>query len=147
MTQSALTNIHEVIAATDEKFTAAFNRGDAAGVAKLYTEQGQVLLSNFDVITGRLGIQMIWQGTMLMGNKGMVLEIIEVEEHGEIAYEVGKYTLLTKGGKVTDMGKYIAIWKQEEGEWKLHRDMINSNKPAPGQLPNPISAILKLMRN
>lgn len=76
-----------------------------------------------------------------MGIKGMVLETVEVEEHGETAYEVAKYTLLAKNGKVIDIGKCIVIWKQEAEKWKLHRDIMNSSKPAPGRLPNPLSVI------
>jgi ketosteroid isomerase-like protein len=59
------------------KIHGCFHRGDAVGVAELYTKQGQVLLSHYDVITGQQGIQMIWRGAMLMGIKGMVLETLE----------------------------------------------------------------------
>jgi ketosteroid isomerase-like protein len=34
--------------------------------------------------------------------------------------------------KVLDEGKYIVIWKHEDGQWKLHRDILNSSRPAPG---------------
>lgn len=146
MTQPHKTDIREAIKLAEEKFSAAYNRGDAAAVAELYTERGQVLLSNFDVVTGRQAIRMIWQGAMsVMGIKGMVLETVEVEQHGGTAHEVGKHTLLRKNGRVMDVGKYIVIWKQEAGEWKLHRDIMNSSKPAPGQPPNPMSAILQWM--
>jgi len=146
MNSSISIKTREEIVAADDKFTAAFSRGDANAVAQFYTEQGQVFLSNFDIVTGRQGIQMIWQGAMtMMGFKNITLETVELEEHGDIVYEVGKYTLLAKGGRVADVGKYIVIWKQEAGVWKMHRDIMNSNQPAPGQLPNPLSAILKLV--
>jgi ketosteroid isomerase-like protein len=29
-----------------------------------------------------------------------------------------------------DQGKYIVIWKQDGGQWKLHRDIFNSSLPA-----------------
>ncbi|HTP00085.1 MAG TPA: DUF4440 domain-containing protein [Anaerolineales bacterium] len=146
MSVVSITSIRETIAAANGRFMAAFNKGDAAGVAERYTEQGQVLMPNADTITGRRGIQMVWQGAMLMGNKGILLDTTEVEEHGEVVYEVGKYTLLDQRGKARDTGKYIVIWKQEAGEWKMHRDIWNSNRPAPGQLPNPVPAILKFMK-
>jgi len=146
MTELNQTDIREMIRAADEKFIAAYNRGDAAAVAECYTEQGQFLMPNFDVIAGKQAIRMVWQGAMkIMGFRRMMLETVEVEEHGDTAYEVGTYTLLGKNGKVKDLGKYIVIWKQEAGEWKLHRDIMNSNQPARGQLPNPMSAILKSM--
>jgi ketosteroid isomerase-like protein len=34
-----------------------------------------------------------------------------------------------EGGKVVDRGKYIVIWKREQGQWKLHRDIWNTSMP------------------
>jgi ketosteroid isomerase-like protein len=68
-----------------------------------------------------------------MGIKAVMLETVEVEDYGHTAHEVGKYTIQGEGGQVTDTGKYVVIWKQEAGQWKLHRDIWNSSRPAPGQ--------------
>jgi ketosteroid isomerase-like protein len=27
------------------------------------------------------------------------------------------------GDKVLDSGKYIVVWKRQDGQWKLHRDI------------------------
>jgi uncharacterized protein (TIGR02246 family) len=131
MTQSTSTEVRDAIAAADEKFMAAFNRGDAAGLAALYTENGQLLPPNSDFVTGRQAIQAFWQGAMDMGIKSAKLEIVEVEGHGDTAIEVSKYTLSGEAGQVLDTGKYIIIWKQVDGQWKLHRDIFNSSVPAP----------------
>ena len=130
MTRS--TEIRDAIAAANEKFMTAFNGGDAAGLAALYTEQGQVLPPNSDFVTGQQAIQAFWQALMDMGIKSAQLEIVEVEDHGDTATEVSKYTLQGEGGQVLDKGKYIIIWKREDGHWKLHRDIFNSSMPAPG---------------
>jgi ketosteroid isomerase-like protein len=68
---------------------------------------------------------------MDMGIKEVKLEIVEIEAYGDIAIEVSKYTLQGEGGQALDTGKYIVIWKQEGGQWKLHRDIFNSSMPAP----------------
>ena len=34
------------------------------------------------------------------------------------------------GGVVADRGKYIVIWKNEGGSWKLHKDIFNTSQPA-----------------
>jgi ketosteroid isomerase-like protein len=59
------------------------------------------------------------------------LDTVEVEGFGDMAYEVGKYALSGKTGKVSDQGKYIVVWKKVRGQWKLHRDIFNSNVPVP----------------
>jgi ketosteroid isomerase-like protein len=142
MSSQDVPNIHDLITTADAKFMAAYSQGDAGRIAELYSEHGQVLLPNNEVISGKLGIRIVWQGAMMMA-KQISLETIEVEDHGDTAYEVGKYVLHNKGGHVFDQGKYIVIWKQEAGQWKLHRDIWNSSLPIPGQKPNLMSTILK----
>jgi len=132
MAQATSSEIRDVIAAASERFMAVFSRGDAAGVAASYTEDGQVLPPNNDAIAGQQGIRTFWQGAMQMGIKAVKLESIEVEGSGHTAYEVGRYTLQHEGGQVLDTGKYVVIWKHEAGQWKVHRDIWNSSRPAPG---------------
>ncbi len=47
----------QAIAAVNENFMAAFNRWDAAGLADFYTENGQLLPTGRDFVTGRAAIQ------------------------------------------------------------------------------------------
>jgi uncharacterized protein (TIGR02246 family) len=130
MTQS--TEVRDAIAAANESFMAAFSKGDAAGLAALYTTTGQILPPNGDFVTGKEAVQTFWQALFDMGIKEAKLEIVEVEGYGDTAVEVSKFTLQGEGSQVLDEGKYIVIWKQEEGQWKLHRDIFNSSRPAPG---------------
>jgi len=132
MAKATSSEIRDAIAAASERFMAVFSRGDAAGVAAAYTEDGQVLPPNNDAIAGQQGIRTFWQGAMQMGIKAVKLESIEVEGSGHTAYEVGRYTLQNEGGQVLDTGKYVVIWKHEAGQWKVHRDIWNSSRPAPG---------------
>jgi len=124
------TSVHDAIVAADETFMATFSRGDAAGIAALYTENGQFLPPNGDFVKGKPAIQATFQAFMDMGIKGIKLEAVEVEGYGDTASEVGRYTLEGEGGQVLDKGKFIVIWKQEAGQWKLHRDIINTSMPA-----------------
>ena len=125
------TDVHNAIVAADETFMSTFSQGDAAGIAALYTENGQFLPPNGDFVTGRQAIQATFQALMDMGIKAIKLEAIEVEGYGDTASEVGKYTLEGESGQVLDKGKFIVIWRQEAGQWKLHRDIINTSMPAP----------------
>jgi uncharacterized protein (TIGR02246 family) len=127
------TEVREAISAGNKRFMETFELGDAAGMATLYTENGQLLPPNTDIVSGRQGIQAFWQGAIDMGIKAMKLETTELEEHGDTAIAVGKYTLSGEGDQVIDSGKYVVILKQEGGQWRLHRDIWNSSMPAPQQ--------------
>lgn len=131
MTQATSTEVRDAIATANENFMAAAKQGDAAALAALYTENGQVLPPNSDFVTGKEAIQAFWQAIRDMGIMAATLETVEVEGHGDTATEVGKYTLHGEEGQQLDKGKYIVIWKQEEGQWKLHRDIFNTSMPAP----------------
>ena len=123
-------DIREAIEAADREFMAAFNSGDAAGIAALYTENGQILPPNSDPISGKEGITGFWQGAMDMGLKTANLETVEVEGYGDRAMEIGNYKLFVDGGQMVDHGNYLVIWKQEDGQWRLYRDIWNTSMPA-----------------
>lgn len=128
---STLSEVSQAIRAGNEKFMSHFRQADAAGLARLYTEQGQVLPPQSDFVSGRPAIEAFWRSLMEMGIKGARLETLETKGGGETAYEVGKYTLVGEGGQILDSGKYVVIWQQEGGQWKLHWDIFNSSLSAP----------------
>lgn len=122
--------IREAIEQVNERFMDAYNRGDAQGIADLYTTDGELMAPNFEVMKGKEAIQHLWQGAMDMGIKSVKMDIREVEQHGDIAYEVSRASLYGDGGEVLDEANYLVIWKREGGDWKLHRDIFNSSRPA-----------------
>jgi uncharacterized protein (TIGR02246 family) len=132
MTESTVGSIRDAIVAANEQFMARFRQRDAAGMAALYTEDGQVMPPNADFVTGREGIQAFWQALMDMGIQEALIETGEVEDHGDTLVEVSTFTLQGEAGAELDRGKYIVIWKRVDGEWKLHRDIFNSSMPPPG---------------
>ena len=118
------------MAAVTERFVAAVSRGDAAGMAACYTEKAIGMYSNMDFITGRSAIQKHYQSHVDTGIvKAIKFETVELEEHGDTAYEIGKMTMFGPDGKMVDAGKYLVIWKREGGQWKYHRDIANTSLP------------------
>ena len=126
----AQTDVQGAIAAGNRRFVEAFKRGDAAGVAALYTRDAQLLPPNSDFVSGGDRIRAFWQGAMQMGIRQAQLQTVSLETQGDLAIELGRYTLLLEGGQVADSGKYLVVWKAEGGSWKLHRDVWNTNRPA-----------------
>jgi uncharacterized protein (TIGR02246 family) len=126
-------HVRAAIEAENKAFIAAFRRGDSAGIAALYTTDGQLFPPSRDIITGTQAIEQFWRSALESGTKGATLTTVEVEDHGDTAYEVGTYTMIGEGGKVLDSGKYVGIWKHAQGKWKLYRDIWNTNMPAPQQ--------------
>lgn len=42
---------------------------------------------------------------------------------GEYLIEIGHYEYLDKDKQVKSKGKYLVVWKQEDGKWKMYRDI------------------------
>jgi ketosteroid isomerase-like protein len=61
----------------------------------------------------------------------ITLNTTDLWGYDDLLTEVGTYTLTSKDGKEVDKGKYIDLWKMEDGKWKLHRDIFNSDLPCP----------------
>ncbi len=119
----AADDVRSAIEAANKKWEAAASRSDGPGVGALYTANGQLLPAQSDFVTGTQAIGQFWQAVFDSGIKGASLVTVEVESHGDTAYEVGKFELRDAGGKVLDHGKYVVIWKKEGTSWKLHRDI------------------------
>ena len=125
---SQTTGAREGIAAANDKFMSAFERGDARGVAALYTDDILMLPPGRDFITGKEGVEAFWAAVMEMGVRRAGLHTLEVDEQGDTAIEIGRGTLYAANGEVVDEPKYLVVWKRDGDQWKLHRDIWNSDK-------------------
>ncbi|BAY22527.1 hypothetical protein NIES2100_22900 [Calothrix sp. NIES-2100] len=129
MTITQTLSVRDAIAAANQNFMQTFAQGDAATLASLYTKDGQILPTHSELIGTKKGIEEFWQSIFQLNITQATLETIEVESHDNTAIEVGKYLLSDRNGQMVDRGKYIVVWKQEDGQWRLHRDIWNSSVP------------------
>ena len=127
--------VRQSIEANNQRFVAAFSRGDAAAIASMYTPDAMLLPPNSPIIGNHLGIQTYWQNVINAGVRVVSLQTSRIEVCGNTAYEVGQATLTIPkagGGTSTDYGKYVVVWKRQGRRWKLAVDSFSSNMPAPG---------------
>jgi uncharacterized protein (TIGR02246 family) len=130
-----MSDVRAAIKAANQKLMAAVKKGDVAEFVHTYREDVNVLPPYMEMLKGRQAAQAIWQGGIEMGIKDVVLETVAVTEASDIAIEVGRYTHIiqaTGNETITDKGKYVVIWKREEGSWKIDTEIWNSSLPAAG---------------
>lgn len=117
------------IEAVNAEFGALVAKSDSAGIANLYTSDAKVLGANMPAVSGKSGIQSAFKGMLDMGIAGAKLTTTDVWGTEDLVAEEGSYSLTAKDGKEIDKGKYIVLWKMEDGKWKLFRDCFNSDLP------------------
>lgn len=128
-TAPALAQDKATIQKLNEQFTQAFNKGDAAAIAAMYTDDAIVLPPGSDMVKGRPAIQAFWKKSAeQLGD--MRLTTVEVKPLGNrAAREIGTFALKTKAQPPQDVpGKYAVVWHKVGGEWKLGTDIWNTNK-------------------
>jgi len=116
------------IAGNVQRFVEAFNRGDAAAIAALYTDDALVRLQGAPETSGRAQIIAFWQHGVGPG-KQLKLDTTELSVGGNFAYEVGHATVTAADGSVEADQKYLVVWKKDTGGWRLHRDFANGPPP------------------
>jgi uncharacterized protein (TIGR02246 family) len=122
----------DAIAEAGLSWEKAYNSGDGAAVAALYTADGALLPPGGARVEGQQAIADFWAGAIASGLANVELETTELEFFGDTATEVGFLTgtVPAEGGGTTAIaGKFIVIWKRgADGVWRLHRDIWNMGR-------------------
>lgn len=127
-----LNGARKIIDSLNQSFGSFVKQGDSAGIGSLYASDAKLLAPNGPAIQGASSIASAFGGIMKSGIAGAELKTVELWGTEALLSEEGTYTLSDKDGKVLDKGKYIVLWKNEEGNWKMYRDIFNSDMaPAP----------------
>ena len=118
--------VKKEIAANNVLFDQAINTVDSAAMVSLYHSEAKIYPQGMNEIMRE---QMGGMTRMLsgMGIKNAVLTTSEVIGSGDVVVETGTFQMKGENNAVVDTGKYIVVWKKEDGKWKIYRDMWNSN--------------------
>ena len=108
-----------------------FAAHDAAGLAALYTEDAQLLPPEMEIVTGRAAIQEFVAKNNPPDGPAFEFATIETHVFGEYAHRQGSYRVKGPDGATLRSGKFIELWKKVDGHWLIHRDIWNSDTPAP----------------
>ena len=113
----------------------SFNGGDVAGLVLTYSADAEILPPDEPAIAGAEAIEEFWKG---YGPGQVRIELGEVESQriGEYWFREGAYKALFPAEGETRVGKFIELWKKENGNWLMYRQMWNRNAPLePGPPP------------
>ena len=115
----------------NDVWSAAFNKGEAAAVAALYTEDADVLPPGAEMVKGRgrAAIEAFWRQAVQQMTDAKLTTVDVLPLGPEAAREVGTVTLKTKTQPPQEVvGKYVVVWRKVGGDWKLATDIGNTNK-------------------
>ncbi len=114
------------IDSVNKKFSEQVRNGDSVALAAHYHPQAELLFANSEPIKGN-GILSTWGSLIRMGVKEFTFTTTDITGSGDLLVETGSYEMNTAENSLIDKGKYVVVWKQENGKWKLFRDIGNTS--------------------
>jgi uncharacterized protein (TIGR02246 family) len=107
-------------------FQKAFENSDSVGLANLFTSDGKMMMPGAPSIVGRPAITSTVAMFMKMNIKRQA-KTIDIWGNADLLAEEGTASLFDQNGAEIEHAKYLVIWKKEDGQWKLSRDMWNTD--------------------
>jgi ketosteroid isomerase-like protein len=123
----ACTRIDQLPADVVGAYEQAFNRDDIAGCMALFAEDAQILPEHGPIVTGRDGIEQFLKDQMTpVAAFNTETEMTLVRR--DLAIEQGHYRVRdVRRGSDIEEGKYLHVWRNVGGDWKLYRVIYNTD--------------------
>ena len=115
-----------------QDFATAFNTGNYDQAAALFTADGFLMPPQCEAVQGQRPIELMLRRLGEAGYQNVRLETIRVEESGDMAIEIGRYTAAVQqanGTTVVERGKFVQTWRRL-GIWRMSANCWNSDLPA-----------------
>jgi len=107
--------------------TSVIKSRDFDSVDRVYTNNARILPPGADLIEGRGAIAEFWrQAVTGLNVLGATLTTVDARMMGECILEVGRAELQLANGQSVSL-KYVVEWQREDGAWKWHTDIWNTN--------------------
>lgn len=124
-----MAQIKAEIQAIEDAWAAALNARDLNALMALYTDDAVSMVDKAPMLVGKAAIQAAQEAefkTMAAG-KSFTFETMDVYGDGDIVTETGKSTYKDATGKVTGTGKYMAVFKKQDGKYMCIREIYNED--------------------
>jgi len=126
-------NVDSLIRNLNQDFVTSFNTGNYDQVAALFAEDGAFMAPHHDPAYGPKAVERLLREFAESGYEDLRLETIRVEASGDLAMEIGRYSVAIRQPDATilaDRGKYVKAWRRL-GAWLIVADCWSSNLPVP----------------
>jgi uncharacterized protein (TIGR02246 family) len=131
-------HLGEAIRANDQAFAAGMLAGDVEAVMAQYADEAVVLAPGAPMLEGAQAIRDMfgpWLSSSPPTSMTLDGQTVTVASAGDYAHSVGTFTIAgtePNGVEYSDAGKFVAVWKNVGGDWKMVADIWNSDNPPPG---------------
>ena len=115
-----------------QDFAMSFNTGNYDQGASLFANDGVLMAPLREAAYGQKQVESVLRQLADAGYSDLRLETTRVEHSGDMAMELGRFSLVLRkadGTLVAEHGKYVKVWRRL-GAWLIIADCWSRNVPA-----------------
>lgn len=113
------------VAAGRERMRAALHARDADALAACYTRDARLYWPTRPPVDTPEAVLAQSRYALEVNLADFRLEVDDFISGEDIAVEIGRCTFINTLGQEFDGGRYMTVWKKEDGVWKIHRDFVS----------------------
>ena len=117
-----------------QKYEQALNASDPDAVLALYGSDPVFMPQHAPAMVGREAVRKAYEQVFASIRLAIRFEVFEVEVLGDQAWartsSAGRTTVLANGQLLDEGNNELFVFRREGGEWRIHRYLFASNRPA-----------------
>jgi len=124
-------DVQSVIRNLDQDFVTSFTTGNYDQAAALFAPEGAFMAPHHEPAYGPKAVEHQLRQFADAGYEDLRLETVRVDSSGDMAMEIGRYSVAIRqsdGTILADRGKYLKAWRRL-GAWLIVADCWSSNLP------------------
>jgi len=121
----------QLIAAQNVRFTDAHLTGDVSAIDSMFAPDAKSYPPAADAVSGLSALHAFTVEYLKAGLTEFREETTDFYGNAEYVVDAGTYVVTYGPDQVTERGKYLNVWQQVNGQWKIKSNMWNVDAPAP----------------
>jgi ketosteroid isomerase-like protein len=115
----------------NDRFTQAHVAGDVATIDAMFTRDANSFPPGANAAIGPAAIHDLTVEYLKSGITEFREDTTGFYGNADLLIDQGEYLVIYGPDRVVERGKYLNVWKQEDGTWKIHANMWNTSAPPP----------------
>jgi ketosteroid isomerase-like protein len=132
-----LAETRRLITQQNAAFTRAHVLGDSATIDAMFTPDARSLPPGADAAVGIAAIHALTVEYLKAGVTEFREETTDLYGNAEYVVDQGTYVMTYGNPAVTERGKYLNVWKQVDGGWKIQTNIWNADAAPVAAAPTP----------
>jgi len=119
--------VAKAIGQLNERYTRAHVEGDVATIDAMFARDATCLPPGAELLIGRAAIHDLTVAYVEGGVTQFRMDTMRCTGNEQLVVEQGTYVMTYGPDEVVERGKYLNVWQQEDGDWKLYANIWNAS--------------------